>query len=141
MLLRKALRGILDSLMTTTTFTGLYAFWKPYWLDSEPIKEIKRLVNPKQFWRGENPDIRQASAISGEDAFLLKCMIKKHKCIYLRDIGCVDLGVSTEKLPYVQYMIGQHFARQDRSIIVSLGRTFLRAQPHYLQGYLMERRK
>jgi len=138
--LRKVAHGILDPAMVTTTFSGLYALWRPFWLDSEPEEEVKNLVNPKQFFRGENPDLEQASAVTGEDTFLRDCMLRKHKCIYLRDIGAIDLGVATENLPYIQYMKGQYFARSGRSLLVSLGRAFLRAQPYYLQGFLRGRK-
>lgn len=132
----KILHGMLDPVMATTTFTGLYALWKPYWLDSEPEEEIKKLVNPKQFYRGETPSLEQASAITGEDTFLRDRMKEKHKCVYLRDMGAIDLRKGLENVPYVQYMVGQYFASQGRSFLVSFGRAVLRAQPYYLMGYL-----
>jgi len=134
--LRNIFHGILDPIIETTTFTGLYALWKPYWQESEPEEEIKRLVNPKQLYRGERPDLNKASAITGEDTFLRDCMLKKYRCLYLKDIGAIDLGVATESLPFLQFMRGQYFARRGRSLIVSLGRAILRAQPHYLMGHL-----
>jgi len=139
--LRKILHGLLDPVMTTSTFSGLYAIWRSYWLDSEPREEAKRLVNPKQIYRGERPNLKLASVIAGEDTFLHNCMIKKHKVIYLRAVGAVDLGIPTHKRPHVQYMYGQRFARQGRSFIVSLARAILRAEPYYLHGYLNEKYK
>jgi hypothetical protein len=138
---RNIVHGVLDRFMMTTTFTGLYALYRPYWLDSESEESVKRLVNPKQFFRGEVPKIAGASAFIGEDTFLRDSMIKKYKCIYLKDIGAVDLGVAHENNPEIQFRIGQYFARQKRSLIASLGRAFLRAQPYYLMGFLSERRK
>jgi len=139
--LRKVVHGTLDPVMSTSTFSGLYALWRPYWLDSESPEEIKRLINPKQFYRGERPDLERATAVTGEDTFLRDCMIKKHRCVYLKDIGAVDLGVATESLPYIQFMKWQYFARQGRSLLVSIGRAVLRAQPFYLQGYLRGKRR
>jgi hypothetical protein len=139
--LRKILHGLLDPVMTTSSFSGLYAIWRSYWLDSEPQEEVKRLVNPKQIYRGERPNLKLASVIAGEDAFLHNCIIKKHKVIYLRAVGAVDLGIPTHKRPHVQYIYGQHFARQGRSFIVSLARAILRAEPYYLHGYLNEKYK
>jgi len=138
---RKILHALMDKIMATTTFTGLYAFYRPFWLDTEKEEDAKRLVNPKQFYRGEKVDFSGASAVTGEDTFLRDNMIKKYRCVYLRDIGAIDLGVSTESLPYLQYATGQYFARRGRSTLVSIGRAFLRAQPHYLKGFLMEREK
>lgn len=137
--LRNVVHGSLDAVMATSTFTGLYALFKPYWLDSESEEEIKRLVNPKQFYRGEKPSAKSASAITGEDTFLRDSMLRKHRCIYLKDIGAIDLRISLENLPSIQYAIGQYFARQGRPLALSLGRAWVRAQPHYLKGYLREK--
>jgi len=90
--LRKIVHDIMDFSMETTAFTGLYALWKPYWLDSEPEEEAKRLVNPKQVLRGEISDFDLASGYAGEDTFLRDWMSKKHGCVYLKDIGAIDFG-------------------------------------------------
>ncbi len=137
--LRNVAHGAMDSVMATSTFSGLYALFRPYWLDSEPEEEARRLVNPKQFHRGEKPDTRKASAITGEDTFLRDHMQQKHRCIYLKTIGAVDLRISLENLPTIQFAIGQYFARQNRPVLISMGRAFLRAQPYYLKGYLYEK--
>ena len=134
--LRKVVHGLLDPVRATTTFSGLYALWRPYWRESEPEEEIKRMVNPKQFYRGEKPDLKNAYIVSGEDTFLRDHMLRKYRCVYLKDIGAIDLGVATEDLPYIQFMKGQYFARQGRSTLVSVGRAILRAQPFYLMGHL-----
>lgn len=139
--LRNVVHGIFDNVMETSTFTGLYALYKPYWLNSEPEEMVKRLVNPKQLYRKENVSIEDVSAITGEDTFLRDCMIKKYRCIYLRDIGAIDIGKSTEELPYIQFMKGQYFARKGRSLLVSIGRAILRAQPYYLQGHLWSKKR
>jgi len=136
---RKILHGFMDKIMATTTFTGLYAFYRPFWLDTEKEEDVKRLVNPKQLYRGEKVELSGASAITGEDTFLRDNMVKKYRCVYLRDIGAIDLGFPTESFPYLQYTTGQYFARQGRSTLISFGRAFLRAQPHYLKGFLTER--
>jgi hypothetical protein len=138
---RNILHGLMDKIMMTTTFSGLYALYRPYWLETEPEEEIKRLVNPKQFHRGENPDISRISAMTGEDTFLKDCMIKKYRCVYLRDIGAIDLRTPLEYVPSIQYSIGRYFAQQGRSTIVSIGRAVLRAQPYYLTGFLEAKRR
>ncbi len=139
MFLRRLAHTIADKTMGTTTFSGLYALWRPYWLDSEPEEEAKKFTNPKQILREK----RTISAIpyfyAGEDTFLRDWISKKHKCIYLKNIGAIDLGASLENQPFVQYMTGAYFAQQKRSLVVSLGRSILRAQPHYLRGYMTGR--
>jgi hypothetical protein len=135
--LRKIVHRILDPFMEITLFTGLYAVWKPYWLDSELEEKIKKHMNPKQFYRGEY--VREVPADmnpTGEDTHLRDYMSKKHRCIYLRDIGAIILRDVYENVPYVQYMKGQYFRRRGRSLFVAIGRAFLRGEPHYLRGFL-----
>jgi hypothetical protein len=134
---RNVVHGVLDKFMATTTFTGLYAFGRSYWLDSESEEEIRKLVNPKELvWKSCNA----TSVAVGEDTFLRDCMVQRgHRCVYLREIGAVDLRSATENLPYMQYLIGRYFAKSRRSPLVSVGRAFLRAQPYYLVGYFHER--
>ncbi len=132
--LRKAVHGMLDPLIATTTFSGLYALWRPYWLDSEPEEEIKKLVNPKQRLRGEH--VEAIADVTGEDTFLRDKMKDRYSCIYLRDIGAIDLRKGLENVPYCQYMKGKYFANSKRPLLISLGRAILRAQPYYLVGHL-----
>lgn len=122
-------------------FTGLYAIWRPYWLKSEPEEEVKRLVNPKQLFTGEIQDLKNASAITGEDSFLRDCIRKEFKVRHLDDIGAVDLGVPPISLPYLMFRRGQKTAKHGGSLIKCIGRSLLQAQPLYLMGYLYERRK
>jgi len=135
--LRKIVHRILDSFMEITLFTGLYAVWKPYWLDSEPEEKIKKHLNPKQFYRGERAgEVPADMNPTGEDTHLRDCMSEKHDCIYLRDVGAIILRDMYENVPYVQYMKGQYFRRRGRSLLIVIGRTFLRGQSHYLLGFI-----
>lgn len=138
----KLVHRVLEPFMEITMFSGLYAFWKPYWLDSEPEEKIKKHINPKQFYRSEHiEEIPPGVNPTGEDVHLKDCMLEKHRCIYLSDIGAVTLREVYEDVPYVEYMKGQYFGRRGRSLLVSVGRAFLRAQPYYLVGYLHSRRR
>lgn len=140
--LRKIVHGMLAPFIGITMFTGLYALWRPYWLDSEPEEKIKKHLNPKQFHRGEYTGGVPADVNpTGEDTHLKDCMLEKHRCIYLRDFGAIGLRGLYEDDPCVQYMTGQYFARRGRSLLVSIGRAFLRGQPDYLRGFLHQRNK
>jgi glycosyltransferase involved in cell wall biosynthesis len=140
--LRKIVHGMLAPFVGITMFTGLYALWRPYWLDSEPEEKIKKHLNPKQFHRGEYAGNVPADVNpTGEDTHLKDCMLEKHRCIYLRDLGAIGLRGLYEDDPCVQYMTGQYFARRGRSLLVSVGRAFLRGQPDYLRGFLHQRNK
>jgi hypothetical protein len=139
--LREIVHGMMDFVMETTVFSGLYTLWRPYWLDSEPVEEAKKLVNPKQILRGEVSNFALASGYAGEDTFLRDWMSKKHRCVYLKDVGAIDFGKSLEGHSFIQYSAGAYFGAKGRSLPVSIGRAILRAQPYYLRGYLAGRSK
>lgn len=136
----QSLCKLFGSLIGSQGFTGLYAIWRPYWLKSEPEEEVKRLVNPKQLFTSEIKNLKNASAITGEDSFLRDCIRKEFKVRYLDDIGAVDLGVPPMSLPYLIFRRGQNTAKHGGSFIKCVGRSLLQAQPLYLMGYLHERR-
>lgn len=124
--------------IATTNFTGLYAIWKDYWLDSEPEEKLKKLKSSKTpLRRGEpvewNSDLVRGT---GEDTFLRDHMIEKHKAVYLPNIGGYVLTDPMEDLPVIQFKKGVYFYLRGRNLLGALVRTFLRLQPHYLLGHL-----
>jgi len=123
--------------VATTTFTGLYAIWRPYWLDSEPEEGIKNLVNPKQKLRQgiTNQWTLEDFYGMGEDTYLRDCMIKKYRVVYLPDIGAIDLRPALELHPDVQFLKGIYFALRGRNLIGALARTVFRLQPYYICGH------
>jgi len=123
--------------ISATTFTGLYAIWRPYWLDSEPEGDIKNLVNPKQKLRQgiTNQWTLKDFYGMGEDTYLRDCMIKKYRVVYLPDIGAIDLRPALELHPDVQFLKGIYFALRGRNLIGALARTAFRLQPHYICGH------
>jgi hypothetical protein len=121
-------------------FTGLYAFWRPFWLDSED-EGIKQLENPKtQIRRGEKPSFG-SKVCMGEDTYLRDCMKKKHGVVYLPDIGALTIGQLLQDHSHVQFERGRYCYVQRRSLLGALFTTFFRLQPHYIHGYLYERKK
>ena len=126
--------------IATSTFTGLYAIWRPYWLDSED-EGIKKLVNPKQKLRGETKEwgIYDFYGV-GEDTYLRDCMERKHRVVYLHDIGAKILTNPLEAHPDVQYSKGIYFALRGRSLVGALTRTVFRLEPYYLCGHFYGKR-
>jgi len=122
-----------------TTFTGLYAFWRPYWLDTED-EAIKQLVNPKTSLRkgGEKYPSHYRVCL-GEDTYLRNCMEKKHLCAYLPDIGGFCLTDLLAHHSHVQFERGRYYANQGRNIFGAIVTTTMHIQPHYLKGYLYEK--
>jgi hypothetical protein len=116
-------------------FTGLYAIWRPYWLDSED-KGIKRLRSPKKITDGSFEEV-----VFGEDVYLHNCLIKKHKGVYLRDVGAVCLTTDAQDKPYVQFQSGRYFASRNYNIFQILAKSILYLRFHVMLGWLYEKRK
>ena len=115
-------------------FTGLYCIHKPFWLDSEEESSIKQLKHPyeaslSKTWGG----------YVGEDTHLRNCMIKKHKVLYLSEIGAEDLRPGLEERKIIQYKIGMSFARQRRKFTRVLLHVIIHIRPYVLIGYLCAR--
>lgn len=113
-------------------FTGLYAIWRPYWLDSED-DDIKKLANPKQ---GSYGEVR-----TGEDTYLRDCMTKKHRIVYLKNVGAKVLTYNIGDLPRIQFEHGRYFASQKYNVFQILAKAFLYWRFHILLGWLYEKRR
>jgi len=113
-------------------FTGLYALYRPYWLDTEDEK-IKNLQNAK--YAGLK------GSMLGEDTYLRDCMKKKHKCEYLRCIGAVDYGIALHDNPRMQIALGRYYFQQGKSLLHALWAGFLYAHPEAIVGYLYEKER
>ena len=123
-----------------TTFTGLYSFWKPFWMEVEPIEKAKKFVKLKAKVRDGKPVDTSDLYGAGEDTFLRDSMCEKYECRYLKEIGGLVLTDPWEDRPIIQYGKGAYFAGQGRGLLVSLGRAIIRVQPYYMCGYLHARR-
>ena len=121
------------SLAHRSYFTGLYAIWRPYWLDSED-EGICEIYNPKV--ENISPD-----AVIGEDTYLRNCMSKKHKVVFLRDVGAFDLSYRLNDLLKMQSDGGRIYARNHLNIFRILVKSILYGRPKILSGWVSERRR
>lgn len=111
-------------------FTGLYALWRPYWLDSED-ENIKSLEDARK--------VKGGLALIGEDTYLHNCMQKKHKCIHLSEYGGYCMRNDCNDLPNVQFEIGRHYAKTSKTPQVLL-RSIMFARPNIIKGYFYQKR-
>jgi len=111
-------------------FTGLYCIWKPYWLDSED-ERIKELENPR--------NALGAYVFVGEDTFLLNCMRRKHRVIFLPDIGAYCMTPNMEDLSHIQFESGRFLQTRGRRFHRILIQSVLTARMEQVQGYLYEK--
>ena len=118
-------------------FTGLYAMWRPFWLDTESEEDAKKIGNVKQKLRHSSlQEIRAMTDLYGEDVYLRNCMMRKHEVVCLRDIGAVALRNPMERHPHMQWLRGFYSAVRGSTWPGTLAKTFVRAEPYYLKGYI-----
>ena len=121
------------SYFSSPALTGLYAIWRPYWLDSED-ERVKLLENPKaQAAKG-------SLVLIGEDAYLRNCMKTKHRCIHLRDLGAYCMRGDCNDDRHIQFELGRYYAEQARSVVVVFARALAFGRPHLLRGYIYQMR-
>jgi hypothetical protein len=119
------------NLVYPVQFTGLYALWKPYWLDSEE-EGVKRLEDMKQ-------TLASSDIQTGEDTYLRNCIVKKHKVIYLKNVGATCLTFNSSDLPHVQWQDGRYFASQGYNLFRILLKVILYFRIYTLLGWMYEK--
>ena len=113
---------------------GLYAIWRPFWLDSED-EGISRLADPR------TAGAKGGLALIGEDTYLHNCMSMKHRCIRLADIGAYSLRDDCNDRPSVQFEIGRYYAEKRDGFWNVLLRSLGLARIHYLRGYVYQKNR
>lgn len=111
-------------------FTGLYALFRPYWLETED-ERIKDLQNVK--YAGIK------GSLLGEDTYLRDCMQRKYKCAYLRCVGAIDFGIALHDNNHMQFAMGRLYAHQQKSLRQVLAAAFVYYHPDSIVGYFYEK--
>lgn len=112
-------------------FTGLYALYRPYWLDSENEESLKHMINPYyaplivDSWGG----------YKGEDTHLRDWMVKKYKVTYLPDIGAEEFQGGLEERKDLQIKIGAKFAVEGRTPVAVLRHSVASMRPYVFRSY------
>jgi len=121
----------LASRLSPPALTGLYALWRPYWLDSE--RGVGLLEDPR------TERVKGSLALVGEDAYLRNCMQIRHRCVHLRDVGGYCMRADCNDHPHIQFELGRYYAAQRSSFIAALVRAVAFVRPHLLRGYLYQK--
>jgi glycosyltransferase involved in cell wall biosynthesis len=110
--------------------TGLYALWRPFWLETEDLMSIKRLGNAR-IAPGQ-------SALIGEDAHLCESMRNRYRCIFLDVYGARCVRDDCNDLPSVQFETGRVYAKK-MGFFKMMAISFLFARFRIPLGYFSER--
>lgn len=114
-------------------FSGLYAFWRPYWIETED-SGIERLGNARI-----NEYATAGLGLVGEDTYLFACMKRRYRCLHRNAVGGISLTRNVEDLPKEQFAWGRYLAATGTESATSLAASIAFAYPHLLRGYLYQR--
>ncbi len=128
----RAMTHRMADLVWSAGIAGLYALWRPFWLDSEDDR-IKRLEDTR------TDKVKGSFVLIGEDVYLRNCMRTKHKCVHLKDVGGYNIRPDWPDRPYVQFELGRYYAERrymPGSVII---RSLVFARPHLVRGYVYQK--
>lgn len=131
------IRYLYGKYVSSTNFTGLYAFYKPYWIETEDSEALKKLTSLKG--KGLTSTSYFTMVPAGEDTYLHDAMINKYKAVYLPDVGGICLREFMHMHPRVQFEKGRYAFDHERSLLSTIIQTFANTSPHFFRGYLYEK--
>src|SRR3989442_2511491 len=99
-------RRVIRALKKEAYFTGLYALYRPYWLETEDEESAKKIPHPLRHGALERKDDffvglasgREATPppYLGDDTMLKRAMLKKYRVVSLPQIGGVEVRTETD---------------------------------------------
>jgi len=113
-------------------FTGLYAVWRPFWLETEDVG-VRNIRDPRVEGYHE-----AGLGILGEDTYLYVCMKRKYACLHDNSISAIDVKGFVEDLPRLQYEWGRALAETSNLGMVSIA-SILLVYPNLLRGFMHQR--
>lgn len=129
----RACAFVLKQRLAPPKFSGLYAFWRPWWLETED-QGIRRLRTPTEaVYSSAGP------GIVGEDTYLYICMKRAYKCLFSNQIGAIGLSRNVEDLPREQFSWGRYMAGLGYNSAIGVATSIGFAYPYFLKGYLYQR--
>lgn len=112
-------------------FTGLYAIYRPHWLETNDLETAKNI------WSVKRGKIRYRGASVGEDTWLCNRMIDSpFRCVYRPEIGGWDYGIPYNLIPSVQFEKGRWFASLGFGFPRMIIKAYVYLKPHVIRGWL-----
>ncbi len=122
-----------------TGFTGLYAFYRPFWIETELEEEAKKIVSSK-VWLSKENDTLPDMYVTGEDVFLRDKIATKYNVILLSTIGAVSWRPDpVHHSAFAKRNKAILASRKGRSTLGAFIYSVLNAYPDYFQIFIKER--
>ena len=130
----RAVAFLLKQKLLPPKFVGLYAFWRPYWSETED-DGIRYLKNPRtQTYQ------TAGLGILGEENYLYICMKRSYRCLHINSAYALDLTGFVEDLPSLQFEWGRVIG-ESVGVAAGLVASETLAYPNLLRGCLAQRRE
>jgi hypothetical protein len=151
-ILANSTRRMVRALKRESFWSGLYALYRPYWLDTENEQDAKAIPHPLDHGVIDEEDdffvpLARGGRIStppylGDDTMLKRAMLTKHKVVSLPYVGGVELRRETDRRPGFQSRQAVWLFMDGKSFPYMIPKSILYARGRMLGTYmlLMKRR-
>ena len=145
-------RRVVRILKRESFWSGLYALYRPYWLDTEREQDAKSIPHPLDHGVIDEEDdfyvpLARKGRLStppylGDDTMLKRAMLTKHKVLSLPNVGGVEVRQETDRRPGFQTRQAIWLYTDGRSFPYMIPKSILYARGRMLGTYmhLMRRR-
>jgi len=138
-------RRVIRALKREAYFTGLYALYRPYWLETEDEESAKKIPHPLSHGALEREDDffvglssgREATIppYLGDDTMLKRAMLKKYRVVSLPQIGGVEVRTETDNRPAFQARQAVRHFRDGRTFAYITVKSILYVRGTLLSAY------
>lgn len=145
-ILRNMSRRVVRSIKREAFWSGLYALYRPYWLDTEDEEFAKKVPHPAEYGVVLDQDKFFSSLIGlgnlttppyfGDETILKWAMFRKHKVVSLPFVGGVEIRKETARRREYQARQAVRIYLDGRSLAYVLLRAILSARGVELGTYM-----
>jgi len=138
-------RRVIRALKKEAYFTGLYALYRPYWLETEDEESAKKIPHPLRHGALQREDDffvglasgREATPppYLGDDTMLKRAMLKKYRVVSLPQIGGVEVRTETDNRPAFQARQAVRLFGDGRTLAYITAKSILYVRGTLLSAY------
>jgi hypothetical protein len=140
-------RRVIKAVKKEAFWSGLYAVYRPYWLDTENEEDTKGIPHPMDVGPLDEEDdyyvpLARKGRIPtppylGEDTMLKRAMLTKHKIVSLPLVGGVEIRQETDRRPAMQTRQAVSLYLAGRSFPYMIPKSALYARGRVLGTYML----